>query len=97
MKWFDRWFDRQCRKAWENNRNNSKSDHFSPAVYAIDAGLGSRTSISFTLYPAAGGWVIQHSKYTRDRDGEGPSLTIVNHGEELGKALEHVISLEALR
>ena len=93
MNWFDRWFERQCRKAWSNSRNKTKT---SPVV-SLERNMSARSSINFTIYPASGGWVIEHAKYTRDRDGDGPSLTIVNHGEELGKAVEHIISLESLR
>jgi hypothetical protein len=56
-----------------------------------------KTSIRFTVYPANGGHVVEHVKYDRDRDTEGPSLTIVHHGEEIGKTVEHIIAIESLR
>ena len=51
----------------------------------------------FTVYPASGGFVIEHYKQDRYKDSDGPTLTIVNHGDELGKAVEHIIAIEALR
>ena len=99
MNWFDRWFERQCKKAWANSSSNAYIPKKAPgSVSVVERNLGSRSSINFTIYPAAGGWVIEHAKYTHDSTyGEGPSLTIVNHGEELGKTVEHIISLESLR
>ena len=75
-----------------------EEDYENTTVQSVEAtSPNAKTSIRFTLYPASGGWVIEHFKQDRYKDSEGPSLTIVNHGEEIGKAVEHIISIESLR
>lgn len=59
--------------------------------------VNAKTSLRFTIYPASGGYVIEHSKQDRYKDSEGPELTIVNHGEDIGKTVEHLLALESLR
>lgn len=94
MGWFKRKFAQWTREAWESA---SKAE-----VYATDSirpheGLNGKTSVRFTIYPASGGFVIEHYKQDRFKDGDGPSLTIVNNGDSIGQAIEHAIAIEALK
>lgn len=59
--------------------------------------VNAKTSLRFTIYPASGGYVIEHYKQDRYKDSEGPELTIVNHGEDIGRTVEHLVALESLR
>lgn len=92
MGWLKRKFAKWSREAWENNDKSYATDSV-----RVHDGVNSKTSIRFTIYPASGGFVIEHYKQDRYHEHDGPTLTIVNHGEELGKAVEHIIALEALR
>ena len=90
MGWLKKKFAEWAREAWENSRG--------AAVVAREADTPSpKTSIRFAIYPAAGGWIIEHSKNDRYKDTEGPTLTIITDFDDLGKAVEHIITLEALR
>lgn len=60
-------------------------------------GVNAKTSMRFTVYPADGGYVIEHIKLDRHKDSDGPELTIVNRGEDLGKTVEHILAIESLR
>jgi len=90
MGWFKRKFAEWSREAWENSRGGNavvrESDTPSP-----------KTSVRFAIYPASGGWIIEHNKLDRFKDGEGPTLTIITDFDDLGKTVEHIITLEALR
>ena len=94
MGWFKRKFAQWTREAWENSRDKDRT-------YATDSvvsqGINGKTSVRFTIYPASGGFVIEHYKQDRFKDGDGPTLTIVNNGDELGKAVEHILTMEALK
>lgn len=95
MGWFKRKFAQWCREAWENSRDEDRT-------YAVVDSVQSRSidankSIRFTLYPASGGYVIEHYKNDRMRDSDGPTLTIVNNGDSIGQAIEHAIAIEALK
>lgn len=93
MGWFRKKFNNWVRQAWDEAREESMVD----TVAKADSSISGKSSVRFTIYPASGGFIIEHYKQDRYKDSDGPSLTIVNHGEDLGKAVEHVIALEALR
>lgn len=94
MGWFKRKFAKWVREAWENARNDE--GYATDSIRAHD-GISGKSSVRFTVYPASGGFVIESYKQDRYKENDGPTLTIVNHGEELGKAVEHIIAIEALR
>jgi hypothetical protein len=95
MGWFKRKFAQWTREAWEDSQRKDE-------VYATDSvrlqeGLNGKSSVRFTIYPASGGFIIEHYKQERYKDSDGPLLTIVNSGDDLGKAVEHILAIEALR
>ena len=94
MNWFKRKFAQWSREAWENSRNEETCS--TDTIRAYD-GINGKSSVRFTVYPASGGFVIESYKQDRYKENDGPTLTIVNHGDELGKAVEHIIAIEALR
>ena len=94
MGWFKRKFAQWCREAWESA---DKAEVYATDSVRVQEGVNGKTSVRFTIYPASGGFVIEHYKQDRYKEHDGPDLTIVNHGEDLGKAVEHIIALEALR
>jgi hypothetical protein len=95
MGWFKRKFAKWCREAWENSRDEDKT-------YAVDSvrpheGVNGKSSVRFTIYAAQGGNIIEYYKQDRYKDGDGPELVIVNQGDELGKVVEHILTMEALK
>lgn len=94
MGWFKRKFAQWSREAWENSRNEEVYDTDTVSTHN---GINGKSSVRFTVYTASGGFVIESYKQDRYKEHDGPTLTIVNHGEELGKAVEHIIAMEALR
>ena len=93
MGWFKRKFAQWCREAWENSRTELV-DH--DVIRAHD-GISGKSSVRFTVYPASGGFVIESYKQDRYKENDGPTLTIVNHGDDFGKAVEHILTMEALK
>ena len=92
MGWFKRKFAQWSREAWEESQSKDE-------VYAVSSrtGIEASKSIRFTIYPASGGYVIEHYKNERMRESDGPTLTIVNNGDSIGQAIEHAIAIEALK
>lgn len=93
MGWFRKKFNGWVRQAWEDAR----SEPVDRDVIRAHDGINGKSSVRFTVYPASGGFVIESYKQDRYKENDGPELTIVNHGDELGKAVEHIIAIEALR
>lgn len=94
MGWFKRKFAQWSREAWENSRSE---EVYATDTIAVREGINGKSSVRFTVYPASGGFVIESYRQDRYKDSDGPTLTIVNHGDELGKTVEHIIAMEALR
>lgn len=93
MGWFRKKFNGWVRQAWEDARSESVDRD----VIRAHDGISGKSSVRFTVYPASGGFVIESYKQDRYKENDGPTLTIVNHGDDLGKAVEHIIAIEALR
>lgn len=91
MGWFRKKFMEWSRRAWEDSEVESVGP-----TSAYDQ-ISGNSSIRFTIYPASGGHIIEHHRQDRYRDSSGPNLTIVSAGDDLGKAVEHIIAIEALR
>lgn len=94
MGWFKKKFAKWVREAWENARSEE--------VYATDTvrphdGVSGKSSVRFTIYAAQGGHIIEYYKNDRYKEHDGPELVIVNQGDELGKAVEHILTMEALK
>ena len=94
MGWFKRKFAQWCREAWENSR---KEEVYATETVRAHDGVNGKSSVRFTIYAASGGHIIEYYKQDRYKDGDGPELVIVNQGDELGKAVEHILTMEALR
>ena len=93
MGWLKRKFAEWSREAWETSLALDMVD--SP-VHRSDS-INGKTSVRFTVYPASGGWIIEHSRSDRHKDNDGPTLTIITDFGDLGKTVEHIITLESLR
>ena len=92
MGWFKRKFAQWSREAWEDGRTEAAD-----APIRVYDGISGKTSVRFTVYPASGGFVIESYKQDRYKENDGPTLTIVNNGDSLGTAVEHILTLEALK
>jgi hypothetical protein len=99
FKWFDNWFYKQSKKAWDRDRIPSivftDNDCQAPEQPNI-SGAG----VSFTVYSASGGYVVQHYVMSQDKRGiveSNSKLTIVTRDQDLGEVLSHIITLEALK
>ena len=91
MGWFRKKFNGWVRQAW-----NDATDVDEVAVKSPN-NISGKSSVRFTVYAASGGFIIEHYKQDRYRESDGPELTIVNNGESLGTAVEHILTMEALK
>lgn len=91
MGWLKRKFAQWSREAWEEAR---KYEEVAPSR---QEGVSGKSSVRFTIYAASGGYIIEHYKQDRYRESDGPELTIVNNGDSLGTAVEHILTMEALK
>ena len=108
MKWFDKWFSKQCKKAW-NYRDESEDDEPSYNSIRPKATQTSRVSMhdssincsssrmNFTMYKASGGIVIETQHIDRRTENHVTSLHIITEDKNLGEELGKIITYESLK
>ena len=110
MKWFDNWFLKKARWAWsipqEDDKeqavstnlimSNSKKAHRG-LTSSRDSGELESRGVTFNLYSANGGHVVELRHYDEKSDRMKNSLHIVPHEKDLGQELNHIITYEALK
>jgi hypothetical protein len=105
MKWFNKWFANKCRQAWEDANQPQEADMNSITSSKMRRGLAIATTsselhsrgVTFTLYKANGGHVVELRDYDPQTDRHANSLHLVPSDKDMGEALNHIITYEALK
>jgi hypothetical protein len=106
MKWFDKWFAKKCKQVWDNGQellNEVPDVHVAKQRrgLAIPSTMSSSElhsrGVSFTLYKANGGHVVELRDYDPQTDRNTNSLHLVPSDKDMGEALNHIITYEALK
>jgi hypothetical protein len=93
MGWFRKKFNNWVRQAWESAR---EEEVCTETLRARDS-LGGKSSIRFTIYAAQGGNIIEYYKQDRYKEHDGPELVLVTGDQTIGQAVEHILTMEALK
>ena len=100
FSWFNKWFANKCRQAWEDSRNMETE----PGNYVTKASVGlsrgrilDQRGMSFTIYSANGGYVMEYSKYDERTDRHNQTLHIIPSEQDLGQGIAHIITYEMLK
>jgi len=94
MNWFKRKFAQWTREAWENAR---KEEVYATETVHARESISGKSSIRFTVYAAQGGNIIEYYKQDRYRESDGPELVLVTGDQTIGQAVEHILTMEALK
>ena len=110
MKWFDNWFLKKVRWAWsipqEADKDVESNQVVSPRGAKSHRGLAiskhdnselESRGVTFNLYTANGGHVVELRNYDEKTDRFKNSLHLIPHEKDLGEALNHIITYEALK
>jgi hypothetical protein len=96
MKFFRKWFAKQCKQAWEDSRELVECD-VPQKMNTISGRSIDSNGMNFTVYRASGGHVIETRKYDRKRDTNDHGLHIITDDKDLGEELGKIITFENLR
>lgn len=108
MKWFDKWFYTQCKKAWENkDRYESEGNYVSlkemkmatlgsPAMVERGRAEG-EDRISFELTSAVGGRILNVRRYDERKDRHDTQTYVIPSGEDIGARVAKILNLELLK
>ncbi len=109
MKWFNKWLTKKMKQAWNDTEDQSENEvnyiasigtirpkHQRGSTVKSDDGLHSR-GVSFTLYNANGGSVVELRDYDPMSDRHTNVLYVISKDQDLGQQLGHIVTMEALK
>jgi hypothetical protein len=106
MKWFDKWFYKQTKRAWENKSKYEENQYISLKESAM--GIGSaqmvergrpegENRISFELSTAVGGKILNVRHYDERKDRHNSQTYVIPNGEDIGERVAKIINLELFK
>lgn len=110
MKWFDKWFYKQCKKAWDNkDRFEQETTYQSikelkmatagmaiPSVLSKGAPEG-EDRISFELSSAVGGRILNVRRYDHRTERNDQTTYVIASGEDVGARVAKILNLELIK
>lgn len=98
MKWFDRWFAKKCKQAWENENKYSDVAISIGSKTAVREGSGIRSEgIRMNMYHANGGYILEFEHYDRRTDQMDRDLYVIHEGNNLGENISQVVTMHLLK
>lgn len=108
MKWFDKWFYTQCKKAWENKDQYESEGNYVSLKEMKMATIGAQAMvergrpegedrISFELTSAVGGRILNVRRYDERKDRHDTQTYVIPSGEDIGARVAKILNLELLK
>lgn len=92
MKWFDKWFLKKCKQAWDSTKPAPIEGSAPIRTNSIDT-----NGMNFTVYRANGGHVIETRTHDRRNDRYSHGLHIITDDKNLGEEIAKIITFENIR
>ena len=95
MKWFDKWFAKKVKQAWDNaNQLSVASDVYVKEPSRIYPSHPGKQFTDFKLWFADnGGYIVEFTKYDERKDRHQSELFIIQDGiENLGNELTQILT-----
>ena len=101
MKWLDNWILKRAKRIRHRNETMVSIDreqHNIGISMKEAASIGSsKHRMSFTVYRANGGMMVEYNRYDDRKDQHYCELHIVHPDENLGEALSKIVTFESLK
>lgn len=102
MKNFYQWMFNYSRKQLEKNERNyiknfGEESKMGTAIASIDRGMSSDADLSFRMYKAENGHVMEVRHYDRRIDRNSNKLYLITDDQDLGAEISKIITIESLR
>jgi len=107
MKWFDKWFYKQTKKAWENKDRYEENAYVSIKEARMNTLSGAQmiergrpegeNRISFELSTAVGGKILNVRHYDERKDRHDTQTYVIPTGEDVGERVAKIINLELFK
>ena len=99
MKWFDNWFKKKCKEAWESPDTTTIYSTGSLGIVKSSphrSGLDSN-GLNLNIYGADGGTVLEFRHYDHNKDRSDYALHVISQNENFEERVAQAITMEMLR
>ena len=106
MKWFDKWFARKCREAWEEAQDDHYNEVPTPkmssrrglrtATVSRSHDIDSEEGLNITVRSAIGGRIVTFRRYDHRNDTSTYKLYVIHDELDFDKELGKIITLETM-
>jgi hypothetical protein len=101
MKWLDNWILRRAKRIRQRDETMTSIDRQQTGIgisMKEAASIGSsKHRMSFTVYRANGGMMVEYNRYDERKDHHHCELHIVHPDQDLGAALGKIVTFESLK
>ena len=99
MKWFDNWFKKKCKEAWETRDEPATPTQYigSGSVHISRHGGLDSHGLSLNIYGADGGTVLEFRHYDMAKDRSDFALHVISQNENFEERVAQAITMEMLR
>ena len=100
MKWFDRWFQQQCKKAWDSAQGGDPFELASRATNSLPTTQHrlNRDGMRFQIHRAVGGYVVEYYDHTKQPGFDYTNqLQVIPEDADLGQEISKIIMMETLK
>ena len=114
MKWFDKWFYKQAKKAWERDQlievdgwdepkrsrgrlGRGTANPATATARRVEHDYDDESVITFKIYGANGGKIVETSRYNEKRDNESVKRYVIDENADLAESLSKIVTMEYLR
>lgn len=106
MKWFKRMVIRWVREDWEQASVDHNEDEYNISrPIALRRGrtdtcsntLDSEATLTFTVYNAIGGKVVEFRRYDRKNDRSDHTVYVIGKDEDFGEKISKISTLEVMK
>ena len=109
MKWLDSWIQRCYNRARSRDENQSimldenprrgrgKKLSAVPSNTRVEHNYDDESVITFKVYGANGGMIVETARYDEKRDNEAIRRYVIGEDAELADSLSKIVSMEYLR
>jgi hypothetical protein len=97
MKWFDNWFSKKCKQAWENDREQDICLSTKPSRLMSSADELPDGGLNIQVKAAMGGKIVVFRNYDSKSDRHKYTTYIIPDEQDFEKELGKMITLESMR
>lgn len=101
MKWLDNWILRRAKRIRQRNETGAVISRAEISLSTRDEdrpSIGSsKHRMSFTVYRANGGMMVEYNRYDDRKDQHHCELHIIHPDQDLGAALGKIVTFESLK